>query len=386
MPWRAVLLAVVLLLACRLPEEVKDACNQDGDCRGGRLCLSGVCRPRSDPPAPVFTRFQTAFQDLGHTSSYPIGLESPRDNRFEIFVIAPTGGLANRGWFDDVLDPVWYAYLESLTALKDGTDATSWGDLRQDLITRDRSDTAVHVYFEPKPPQVGWQPVGTRPGRFRAALTHLGRNRMIAFQVDAATGELWRSRYEGGRWSEWSAGPAGKLGGGLDAATLYGSTTVGQAPPIAGALLVGRNEAGALITAIYDLSSDSVGAWRALESEPPGGSEGQPTVLTHPAGHYHIFVSARMGGVWGAAGRVGSDPGPFHLLGNGEGSGGDLDAVSWPVEDGWRVAMVRRDPLTGNVQLGQMESDGAGAEPSIRHELHAPEIGAERSTRRQPGP
>ena len=365
MSWRAVSLGAVFLLACRLPDEVKDSCSQDGDCLGGRLCFSGVCRPRSDPPAPVFTRFLAPFADLGQTTSFPPGLESPRDNRFEIFVIGPTGGLANRGWFDDVLDPVWYSYLDGLT-LKDGTDATSWGDLRQDMITRDRNDTVVHVYWEPKPPANGWRPVSTRPGRFRPALTHLGRNRMVAFQVDAASGELWRSRFQDGQWSEWSAGTSGPLGSGPDAATLYEAAVVGQPPAISGALVLARNGSGTLMTAIYDSAADTVGPWRPLDSEPPDGTEGQATVVTHPDRHYHVFVSARGGGVWGSAGRVGGAQGRFVPLGNGEGAGGDLDAISWPLQDGWRVAMVRRDPSTGSVQMAQMESEVRVAEKSTR--------------------
>ena len=372
---RASLLATALLpLACSLAEASKDACETDRHCLSGRLCVAGVCRPRAESVPPTFTLFDAEFLDLDHTSDYPGGLESPRQNRIELFVIEPvTGGLLNRGWADDFLDGGWYRDFIRLPPLKDGADATSWGDLHQDIIVRNQDDTVMHVFTQTKPFGWGWQPVGTRTGRFRPTVTHLGRNRLVAFQVDAETGEVWVSRFEAERWSEWSAGTPGKLSGGLDAATLHeGAPLPGQEPLVIGAQIVSRNQAGNLVTTTYDPVTHAMEPWQALSVEPRGGSEGQATVVTHFGPDYHIFVSAKMGGVWGLSARQGPEASSrsFVQLGNGGGSGGDLDAVSWPFESRWRLVMVRRDPTSGRIQLGHMDSDlTPGPEISTRSAL-----------------
>jgi hypothetical protein len=352
MSWRALQLGAALGLACQLPAQTKDGCETDAHCLSGRVCLAGVCQTRVAAPPPVFTRLVTAFIDLGLSTEHPGGLESPRDNRFEIFVIEPEmGTLVNRGWGDDALDPMWYGGFLGLMPLKDGLDATSWGDLRQDIIVRDKDDNVVHTYFQPQNTRWGWQPVGARPGRFRVAITHLGRNRMVAFQVDAATGELWLSRFADDRWGDWTAGTPGKLGGGLDAATLHDGDAV------VGAQLVSRDEAGQLVTATFNPVSGAVTPWTVVEGPPPG-SEGQATVVSHRSRDYHLFVSARAGGVWSWSSRAAAQgQGRFVQLGNGDGQGGDLDAVGWPFDGRWRLALVRRDAATGRVEMGQLESD-----------------------------
>jgi hypothetical protein len=353
---RAWLLAPSLALACQLPDGAKDACETDSHCLSGRLCVSGVCQSRVDPAPPTFTRFMTELYDLEGSSDYPVGLESPRVNRIEIWAIDPgIGGLLNRGWADDALDNMWYRDFVRLMPLRDGTDGTSWGDLRQDVVVRDKDGTVIHVFSQTKPDGWGWQPVGTRAGRFRPTVTHLGRNRLVAFQVDAATGEVWVSRFADERWSEWTPGARGTLASGLDAATLHDPAVSGQAPVPVGAQIVGRDEMGRLVTATYDLGSGSMAPWTPLAAEPSGGGDGQATVVTHLRS-YHIFVSAKMGGVWAASGRAGDGGAgdPFVQLGNGAGQGGDLDAVSWPFENRWRV---RREPTTGRIQLGLLDSD-----------------------------
>jgi hypothetical protein len=354
-------LGAALGLACQLPAQTKDGCETDAHCLSGRVCLAGVCQTRVAAPPPVFTRLVTAFIDLGLSTEHPGGLESPRDNRFEIFVIEPEmGTLVNRGWGDDALDPMWYGGFLGLMPLKDGLDATSWGDLRQDIIVRDKDDNVVHTYFQPQNTRWGWQPVGARPGRFRVAITHLGRNRMVAFQVDAATGELWLSRFADDRWGDWTAGTPGKLGGGLDAATLHDGDAV------VGAQLVSRDEAGQLVTATFNPVSGAVTPWTVVEGPPPG-SEGQATVVSHRSRDYHLFVSARAGGVWSWSSRAAAQgQGRFVQLGNGDGQGGDLDAVGWPFDGRWRLALVRRDAATGRVEWGQLESDPPAAEFSRR--------------------
>ncbi len=299
---------------------------------------------------PSFSRLDADFWSLEGSTSSPGAVLSPRPNRYETFAIVDAS-LLNRGWAEGVLDTNWYSEFGSLRqkTFKDGLDATSWGDLRQDFVIRNDEGRLLHVYDAPKDGQWAWVAIGTRPGRFRPAVAHLGRNRLVAFQVEEETGELWVSRHTDGRWTEWGPGVPGRLGAGLDAATLFEDDVA------VGAQVVSRDERGRLVTTTFSALTSVVAPWTLVAPESTRVNEGQAAIVTYHTRAFDIFVSSSSGGLWRWSSNRQKEG--FVSVGNSSGGAADLDGATWKFDGRWQMVILRRDIANGALSVAQLTED-----------------------------
>jgi hypothetical protein len=384
-----VLLAAALGMAggCRLSPLAHDECRADEDCVSPRICMAGRCQARAsgvadagadaavDQMAPTTPDAEAPVPDVSEApppdvampavtkrrylgvresfiaagdglSNFAPAIYSPRLWRADFFRIGLTGNISHGSFADTALvgfhDPI------PSEPATDGLDGTSAGIPHADMLTRGLDGELRHGTCELEVAGGAWlwQRIEGKKGQLRPALAHLGRGRLVAFQV-GLDGKVWFVRFSEGQWGAWRSSTL-TASAGLDATTL---SMAGVAQSIA---LVSLDESGRPVMAVFSPDQDALGEWSQL-GEPEGGAAAHPSItsFSESPSQYDVFVTSKSKGLWRRSFPPPEGESGFVAVPGAAATTGEIDVAGLSLTThGHAIAIVRR---TGNqVDYGMM--------------------------------